>query len=214
MSLTLDCFFSLKDNITSVIFNSNSNEAYCIDVACSNTLITYLQKNNLTLKAIIITHHHGDHTNNLEHLHKLYHCSVFVPNQEKTLIPFYTHTVSPNQTLTFDHFSLKAIHTPGHTHGHLSYLSYELNALFCGDALFHLGCGRLFEGTAEDLTQTLATLSQLNNTLMLYYGHDYSISNANFTQTLIPQDTAFNLHHKKLQHHAQMHYPFLTTLED
>ncbi len=141
----------------------------------------FVENQGLELKAILITHHHGDHVGGLRILREKFSVPVYAPAREK--IDGVDHWVEEGASiavpgLTSEGFAV--LDVPGHTAGHVAY--YGENALFCGDTLFSAGCGRIFEGTAMQMFQSLAKLAALPGHTQVYCAHEYTLSNLHFSR--------------------------------
>ena len=115
--------------------------------------------------------------------------TVYGPRDELSKIPGITHPLQHDDHLKFNDLKVEIIATPGHTLGHIVYFIEELNALFCGDTLFAMGCGRLFEGTAEQMYHSLNRLAALPTATKVYCTHEYTLSNAEFALSVEPKTT-------------------------
>ncbi len=155
-----------------------------VDPGDSAPVIQAIEQDKLTPKAIFITHHHGDHTGGVSSLVEKYQLPVYGPANEQ--IPNITYPLSENQLISFKSMGLsfKIIDVPGHTRGHIAYLGHQ--TLFIGDTLFAGGCGRLFEGTAEQMHHSLSKLLELDNKTLVYCAHEYTQENLAFAQRVEP----------------------------
>ncbi len=192
---------AFQDNYIWIITSEQSATAVVVDPGNADVVIEALQQHALTLAAVLITHHHHDHTGGLSRLvdyaetHQGDIIQVFGPAQES--IPGVTHLVREGDRVTIPKIELgfDVIDVPGHTRGHIAYLSDEVNfsgqrrpALFCGDTLFAAGCGRLFEGTAEQMFASLQKLMNLPPDTAVYCAHEYTLSNLRFAQVAFPDN--------------------------
>ena len=150
-----------------------------VDPGDSAPVIAFLDARKLALAAILITHHHADHTGGVDALTARWAVPVYGPAAEN--IACVTHALVEGDTVSLPSFVKTAftiIEVPGHTRGHIAYLSGDI--LFCGDTLFAAGCGRIFEGTAAQLHHSLARLAVLPDTTRVFCTHEYTLSNLRF----------------------------------
>lgn len=140
----------------------------------------------LTPVAVLLTHHHGDHIDGVQELLQRWpKLPIYAPDDPR--IP-WGQRVPPGEQITLMEQSFRVIATPGHTRSHIAY--YTDGVVFCGDTLFSLGCGRLFEGTAAQLWASLQLLSSLPGTTQICCGHEYSQANATFARHVDPKNNA------------------------
>ena len=150
----------------------------------------YLQRHKLNLKAILITHHHHDHTGGLQELLRDTDAEVYGP--EGGHIPGIKHAVGDQDEIRImESLSLKVIAVPGHTLDHIAYyaassIDITQPLLFCGDTLFAAGCGRIFEGTPEMMYQSLQKLATLPEDTLVYCAHEYTLNNLRFAAMAEP----------------------------
>lgn len=157
-----------------------------VDPGGAQPVINYLDKEDLTLQVILHTHHHWDHINGDKKLQEKYNCEIWGPEHEIMRIPNMSVLLEDEQTYTLGASQFKVLHTPGHTRGHIILYFEKDNALFCGDTLFSLGCGRLFEGTAEEMWSSVQKIRTLPNHTKIYCAHEYTLENALFWQSIEP----------------------------
>ena len=161
-----------------------------IDPGESSNVINYLDNNQLDLKAIFITHHHFDHTGGINEITSYYPVNVFGPiNNVETI----NKRLKDGDRVSIIGINFEIIEIPGHTLDHIAYFS-ENNGnpiLFCGDTLFAAGCGRVFEGTFEQMYESIIKLKNLPINTKIYCGHEYTLSNLEFAKEAEPfnQDT-------------------------
>ena len=184
---------AFQDNYLWVIHNGR--HAAVVDPGDATPVIEYLNATGLALAAIICTHHHADHVGGVEPLLDFLQLRgkipVYGPANER--IPARTKAlregdriVVPVLDLTFD-----VLDVPGHTAGHIAYVGHGL--LFCGDTLFACGCGRLFEGTAEQMTDSLAKLKRLPPQTKVFCAHEYTMANIKFAEAVEPDNADLKL---------------------
>ena len=156
-----------------------------IDPGESNNLLKILKERNLDLKAILITHHHFDHTAGIDEILSKKSIDVYGPNNN---IDSINIRVTDESKINLLGIEFKIIEIPGHTLDHIAYYS-ENNGdpiLFCGDTLFAGGCGRVFEGTFEQMHDSLSILKELPLNTKIYCGHEYTESNLKFAISVEP----------------------------
>ncbi|MCL2298462.1 MAG: hydroxyacylglutathione hydrolase [Proteobacteria bacterium] len=170
----------------------DGRHAVAVDVGDATPLLERLDALNLTLSAVLCTHHHADHVGGNAALVARCPAPVYGPENER--IPARTVPLRGGETLVLPGLEIpcRVLAVPGHTLGHLAYAieTPEGTALFCGDALFSAGCGRIFEGTAAMMWQSLSALATLPETTRIYCGHEYTLSNLRFARAVEPDNAA------------------------
>ncbi len=178
----------LTDNYIYLIHEPNSGATAVVDPAIAEPVITALNQQDWQLTHLFNTHHHWDHVGaNLE-LKELYHCSIYGSSYDSHRIPGIDHTLDQGDVITFGQSQAQIIATPGHTLGHIVYYFDQDDALFCGDTLFVMGCGRLFEGSAEQMYQSLQKITALPADTQIYCTHEYTQANGQFALTIEPDN--------------------------
>ena len=163
-----------------------NNEAIVVDPGESPQVLAYLEENNLTLRAILLTHNHDDHTGGVLDISEKYpEITIYGPVETEELT---TRTVSEGDTVEVLDESFEVFLTAGHTEAHISYLSGS--NLFCGDALFSGGCGRVFTGDYQAQYDALQKFRKLDDTVNVYAAHEYTITNLSFALTIEPGNAA------------------------
>ena len=169
----------LKDNYSYLITDSDRN-SIVIDPSESDPIIKIIEKKKLNLKFILNTHHHFDHIGGNDELKKKYSSEIVGFKKDKDRIPGIDISVSDNEVWKSGNFEAKIIYIPGHTSGHIAFYFYKNEILFSGDTLFSLGCGRVFEGTHEDMYNSLSKFKSLPPSTKVYCGHEYTYNNSLF----------------------------------
>jgi hydroxyacylglutathione hydrolase len=178
----------LDDNYSYILYRDDQSEAIVIDAPDADPILKELKSLKKTLSHLLITHHHYDHTQGIESLKKAHNCQVSAPKKEKDKIPLLDNVLTEKDHLNILGYPIQVIETPGHTSGHIVYFFPENGYLFSGDTLFSLGCGRLFEGSPKDMYQSLEKLKKLPNETLVFFGHEYTLSNLNFSLATLKND--------------------------
>ena len=169
------------------------DQAAVIDPGDAAPVLAYLEQQRLDLCAILVTHHHGDHTGGIEALLERYHVPVIGPAGEP--IDSLTSQLADGERFVLPQLAtgFEVIAVPGHTRAHIAY--YDSNhsgcgALFCGDTLFACGCGRIFEGTPGQMRHSLARIKALPGSTRFYCAHEYTQANIRFALAVEPGNAA------------------------
>lgn len=185
MKIEIQAIKAFKDNYIWLLTNPENSTAICIDPGDAKPVLEVLTKENLYLCAILITHHHWDHTGGIAGLTRHNKTQVYGP---KSSIEGLTNIIKEKDHLIFKELDVDftIIEIPGHTLDHVAY--YGQGLLFCGDTLFSGGCGRLFEGSAEQMLHSLSRLAALPDDTKVYCAHEYTESNLKFALKLEPNN--------------------------
>lgn len=181
---------NLLQNYIWMLVDTQKNEAVAIDPTEAQIVLDYCQQHDLKLKQIWITHKHGDHIGGVPELKKHTNAIVYAPEDEQQFIPIFDQLLNDQQQIQFNGLNIDILATPGHTLGHICYFIDALDALFCGDTLFAMGCGRLFEGSYEQMYRSLNRLAAFPPRTKVYCTHEYTESNARFAITVEPENIA------------------------
>ena len=169
----------LEDNFSYILIDQNKN-ACVIDPSESVPIINFVEKNNIKIKYILNTHHHYDHIGGNKEIKKKYNAKIVAYKNDLHRIPDVDISLKNNQIWTAENFKSKIIHIPGHTNGHICFFFENEKIAFTGDTLFSLGCGRIFEGTYEEMFISLKKLKELPKETKIYCGHEYTLKNSEF----------------------------------
>jgi hydroxyacylglutathione hydrolase len=180
----------LADNYVYLIRDPATNASGVVDPAVAAPVLERLRELGRGLKWAFITHHHGDHIGGLAELQAATGCRAIGPRADAARIPGLNVTVSEGDEVKFGGQRVLVLDTPGHTRGHVSYWFPEGGSLFCGDTLFALGCGRLFEGDAATMWRSLGKLAALPDATRVFCGHEYTLDNARFALGIEPDNRA------------------------
>lgn len=179
---------AFTDNYFWLMFEDNNKSAVVVDPGDSAPVIKSLKDNNLELTDILITHHHNDHIGGVSELKKVFpKVNIFGPADPR--IPA-DNIVKDEDVIKLDSLNeeFRVLDVRGHTNSHIAY--YFDKKLFCGDTLFSCGCGRLFEGTHEDMHKALTKIKNLPKETLIYCAHEYTLDNIGFAKIIDPK----NLH--------------------
>ena len=180
---------ALSDNYAYIIEGVN-RQAVVIDTPEPDIIMNYCQKNNLNIVAICNTHHHNDHIGGNLAIKQATNCPIYGFDAKR--IAHLTHIVQEGQIISFGDISLEIMELSGHTIGHIGYYLPQEKWLFCGDTLFSLGCGRLFEGTPAQMWQSMLKIRNLPLDTLIFPAHEYTLSNAQFVASLNEANPEFN----------------------
>lgn len=164
--------------------------AAVVDPGDAAPILGTLASHRLSLTAILLTHHHADHVGGVPTLLRHFSVPVFGPRNDH--IPQVSSPLGEGDSIDVPSLglSLQVFDVPGHTRGHIAYFAPARQWLFCGDTLFAGGCGRLFEGTPTQMTESLAKLAALPNATQIYCAHEYTLSNLRFANEVEPGNSA------------------------
>ena len=170
----------LKDNYSYLIIDETNNNACVVDPSEAKPIIDFVENNNINLKYILNTHHHYDHVGGNIELKKKFSSNVIGFNGDKERIPGLDKLLVDNQKFKIGSLNFATLFIPGHTKGHIAFYLKEEKVIFTGDTLFSLGCGRVFEGTNEQMFNSLNRIKSLPENTKIYCGHEYTQKNLEF----------------------------------
>lgn len=204
-----------EDNYVFVLVDETQREALVIDPGEASCVQDYLSEHNLSLKGILLTHHHNDHIGGVRTLQNIFSIPVYAPLKNKHQIPFADHYVHEGDTISLGNLSFSVLELPGHTLGHIAYWQPEKKWLFSGDVLFGLGCGRLFEGTYQQMYESLQRIKELPPETLIYCTHEYTEMNLQFCKMLSNLDDSpitgddenLEIYQNELIHRRSMELP-------
>ncbi|NOU50680.1 hydroxyacylglutathione hydrolase [Pseudoalteromonas sp. JBTF-M23] len=177
---------AFTDNYIWAIRDTENNHVWVVDPGQADPVNTYLAQKQATLKGVLVTHHHWDHTNGIQELLK---SSPSIAVYGPTNSPFngITHPLKEGDELDVLSIKLRVIETPGHTLDHICYLSNTL--CFTGDTIFSAGCGRLMEGSSEQMWLTLCKFNDVPDDALMYCTHEYTLANLAFASAVEPNNS-------------------------
>lgn len=177
----------LSDNYAYII--KSGDEAGIIDAGEADPVIQYLEENNLTPSVLFNTHHHPDHIGGNAEIKNKYGVRIIGPQKDEHRIKDMDQGVSEGDALSFGNETVEVMETPAHTSGHICLWFPDSKVVFSGDTLFSMGCGRLFEGTAQQMFDAMQRLKALPPETKVYCGHEYTQDNGNFCLSIEPNNS-------------------------
>lgn len=206
---------ALNDNYIYIVHEPNGWATAVIDPAVAQPVLQALDDKGWKLTHILNTHHHGDHVGGNAELKRKTGCAVVAVARDKERIPGIDVEVSEGDIIGLGHAEAKVLDVPGHTSGHIAFWFAEENALFCGDTLFGLGCGRLFEGHAEEMWASLEKIRTLPPSTRIYCAHEYTQANGRFALQIEPENKALQQRMASVDRMREQGLPTIpSTLQD
>ncbi len=188
-SIKIGFIRAFRDNYIWML--QSGKQVVLVDPGDAAPVLNAFKQQKLKLAGILLTHKHNDHIGGVADLLKKNAVPVYGPANDE--IASVTHPLKEGDVVTLDALSglqLSILDVPGHTKGHIAYYSAEQKLLFCGDLLFGAGCGRIFEGTPEQMLASINKVAALPDDVQVYAGHEYTLSNLKFAQEIEPDNTA------------------------
>ncbi|MEM7634895.1 MAG: hydroxyacylglutathione hydrolase [Pseudomonadota bacterium] len=189
-SLQYHLFPALSDNYGVLMHCPETGQTASIDAPEAAAVEKALADTGWQLTHILITHHHHDHVGGVLELKDKWNCAVVGSAAEPNELPGLTDTVTPGGTYDFSGHIAQIIATPGHTLGHITWHFADDGVAFAGDTLFTLGCGRVFEGTMDQMWSSLQVFEAMPPETIIYSGHEYTAANAEFALSIEPDNAA------------------------
>ena len=180
----------LSDNYVYLAHDPATGDTAAVDPAVVDPVLDAADAKGWTVTHILNTHHHGDHTGGNLEIKSRTGCTIVGPRADRDRIPGIDVEVGDGDTYLLGEAKARVFDVPGHTHGHNAYWFEESDALFCGDTLFALGCGRVFEGTMDQMWSSLSKLKTLPGSARIFCAHEYTQSNGRFALSVEPNNTA------------------------
>jgi hydroxyacylglutathione hydrolase len=191
MTVTVQPVPILSDNYAWLLRETGSGAVAIVDPADANGVFPAIGAAG-RLDLILLTHHHPDHTAGTDEVRARYGAKVVGAKADAHRLPKLDIAVAEGDEVMFGNTRAVVIETPGHTLGHIAFFFPQGSVLLCGDTLFSVGCGRLLEGTAEQMFASLKKLSALPDETLVACGHEYTASNVQFALTVEPDNAALN----------------------
>lgn len=205
---------AFNDNYIWII--RHGDNAVAVDPGQAAPVVKDLESKGLTLKGILITHHHDDHTGGVRELVEHYGARVYGPSFETRPIPCLDEGLQEGDKVKVDALPVEfeVLEVPGHTMGHIAYtatINDEQPVLFCGDTLFSCGCGRIFEGDSRLMLQSIDKFKSLSQNTNIYCAHEYTLSNIDWALTVEPANEALQKWSQKARELRKQNLPTLPT---
>lgn len=187
----------LNDNYA-YLLELPSGEHAAVDPGEAEPVIDVLEDRGIALDYILCTHHHGDHVAGNKDLKAKYNCRIIGPEKDKARIPGIDQGVVESESLDVGGENIEILETPGHTSGGICFYLPGSGIIFTGDTLFSMGCGRLFEGTPEQMWNSLQKIMALPGDTLIYCGHEYTLDNAKFCMDVEPDNEALKKRYEEV----------------
>ncbi|MDI7862594.1 hydroxyacylglutathione hydrolase [Rhizobiaceae bacterium n13] len=197
--LQIEVFLCRSDNFGVLLHDPQTGQTASIDAPAAEPIIKAAKRRGWSISHILTTHHHTDHVDANLALKEEFGCEIIGPVDEAVAIPGLDRAVGDGDVFEFAGHPVSVIGTPGHTAGHVCYHFPDDKLLFAADTLFALGCGRLFERPAADMWHSLQKLAALPDETAVYFGHEYTLSNARFALTIDPDNDRLKARAKEIE---------------
>ncbi|MCA8930928.1 MAG: hydroxyacylglutathione hydrolase [Rhodospirillaceae bacterium] len=179
-----------RDNYAYLLTDRADGTVAIVDPGTEGPVIEAIDANGGRLDLVLLTHHHADHIGGAPALKARYGARVVGPQSDRGRLPDLDQGVGDGDSVAIGTATARVIATPGHTSGHIAFWVEAANAVFCGDTLFSLGCGRVFEGTYPEMWESLLALRALPDDTLVYCGHEYTEANGRFAESVDPGNAA------------------------
>lgn len=177
------------------VFDINDNGLVCVDPGDAQPVLNYCQLHQRCLSAILLTHHHADHIGGVNKLKQIFpEVKIYGPQDARIDV-----TDEVSNLLNLGNLEFQVLATPGHTSSHICYYEAKKHWLFCGDTLFSAGCGRVFDGSMQELFNSLSILRKLPDETKIYCAHEYTLANLKFANFVEPNNTDVQQYITKIQ---------------
>jgi hydroxyacylglutathione hydrolase len=178
----------LSDNYVYLAHDAATGATGVVDPAVVDPVLAAAQDKGWNITHILNTHHHGDHTGGNLEIKRQTGCTIVGPKADRDRIPGIDVEVGDGDSFKLGDAEAQVFDVPGHTRGHIAYWFGASDALFCGDTLFAMGCGRLFEGTPDQMWTSLCKFTALPDQTRIYCAHEYTLSNGEFALSVEPEN--------------------------
>ncbi len=209
--LHVDTIPILRDNYAYLLTEPETGSTAVVDPGEAGPVLAALEQRGRRLDWVVLTHHHHDHVGGVSEIKQRTGCKAVGPRGEFNRMPHLDLTVAEGESFALGHATAEVFETPGHTAGHVCYFFPDDPALFSGDTLFVLGCGRLFEDDAAAMWTSLGKLMTLPPDTKVYCGHEYTLANARFALTVDPDNAQLAARARKIEEARERGEPTVPT---
>ncbi|CAI0461043.1 unnamed protein product [Linum tenue] len=210
-SLQIELVPCLRDNYAYLLHDADTGTVAVVDPSESVPIVDALSRKNRNLTYILNTHHHYDHTGGNEELKARYGAKVIGSGLDSERIPGIDIGLKDGDKWMFGGHEVLVMETPGHTRGHISFYFPGSGAIFTGDTLFSLSCGKLFEGKPEEMHASLQKISSLPDDTKIFCGHEYTLSNSKFALSIEPNNESLESYAAQVAHLRSKSLPTIPT---
>ncbi|KAG8369476.1 hypothetical protein BUALT_Bualt14G0017700 [Buddleja alternifolia] len=211
-SLQVELVPCLQDNYAYLLHDVDTGTVGVVDPSEAVPIIAALNRKNWNLNYILNTHHHHDHTGGNMDLKERYGAKVIGSGLDKERIPGIDIALNDGDKWMFASHEVLVMATPGHTRGHISFYFPRSKSIFTGDTLFSLSCGKLFEGTPQQMLSSLGKITSLPDDTSVYCGHEYTLSNSKFALSIEPGNEELQSYATHVAHLRNKGFPTIPTL--
>ena len=197
----------LTDNYAYILHDTLSKKTTLVDAPEFTPIKERLETEKWRLDNILITHHHDDHIAGVMELKECYNPLVYGADVDRKRLPNLDVSLSDKEKFSVSNLIFKCIDVPGHTLGHLAFYCASENIVFTGDSLMTLGCGRIFEGTPQQMLESLNQLKKLPNNTIVYSGHEYAAQNARFALSVDLNNSDLKSRAKQILRNIELKIP-------
>ena len=197
----------LTDNYAYILHDTLSKKTTLVDAPEFTPIKERLETEKWRLDNILITHHHDDHIAGVMELKECYNPLVYGADVDRKRLPNLDVSLSDKEKFSVSNLIFKCIDVPGHTLGHLAFYCASENIVFTGDSLMALGCGRIFEGTPQQMFESLHQLKKLPDSTIAYSGHEYAAQNARFALSVEPNNHHLEKRAKQIMKNIKSNLP-------
>ena len=197
----------LSDNYAYIIHNEASNKTTLVDAPEFFSINRCLEERSWNLDNILITHHHQDHIDGITELKSRYSPTIFGAKEDVRRLPRLNVELSHKDKFSVSNLIFTCLEVPGHTVGHLAFYCSSEKIVFTGDSLMNLGCGRLFEGTPEQMLNSLNLINSLPVDTEIYSGHEYANQNAKFALAVDPNNLDLQSRANQISKNISSNFP-------